>query len=235
MLASQTLSPIDEMASSPLAPADPSSLHGSSALFTGAASGLGASTAAFFAEQGAYVTIADIQDGSAFATSLKAKGFNIQHVHCDVTDYASQVAAFKAALAFSPNGALDFVGAFAGVDTCGPLVDHVASASSGLPPPEPGLGPLEVNVKGTVFTATLAMHYLGSPEGSAASKALVLVGSMAGYVDDTHDTVYTASKFGIRGLFRAIRGDAKEKLGVRVNIVCPWAVRETCQRFNRRL
>ncbi|RDW68738.1 uncharacterized protein DSM5745_08498 [Aspergillus mulundensis] len=223
------------MALNPLVPIDPSNLKGLSILITGGASGLGLSAARYLASSGAIVTIADIQDeaGTAIASNLGAQGCIVQYVHCDITDYESQVAAFRAALNFSPSKALDAVAAFAGVDKTGHLLDHVTSTTTETevstdspPPPIPDLRPIDVNLKGTFYTATLALHYFRLPRPSdSASASLTIVSSLAGYIDDTHSTAYTASKFGSRGLFRAIRAQASSQLNVRVNAICPWAMR----------
>ncbi|KAL4748266.1 hypothetical protein BDW72DRAFT_180890 [Aspergillus terricola var. indicus] len=215
------------MTITPLAPISPSTLQGLSVLITGGASGLGLSAARYLAASGAVVTIADIQDGTAIAAELSSQGQRVQFVHCDTTDWESQVKAFQAALAFSPTKTLDAVAAFAGVDRTGHLVDHVAAAEvslDGPPPPMPSLGPIEVNLKGTFYTATLALHYFRLPSSTRVSRSLTIVSSLAGYVDDTHSTAYTASKFGSRGLFRAIRQQAHSQLDVRVNAICPWAM-----------
>ncbi|KAF3396763.1 5'-hydroxyaverantin dehydrogenase [Talaromyces pinophilus] len=219
------------MVISPLAPTDLSRLRGLSVLISGGASGLGLSSAILFAKSGAFVTIADIQDGSAITAELSGQGCNVQFVHCDVTDWDSQVRAFQAALKFSPTKTLHMVAAFAGIDVTGHLIDHVLPTEvslEGPPPPIPNLVSVEVNLKGTFYTATLALHYLrlGSASDTAeVSKSLTIVSSLAGYIDDTHSTAYTASKFGSRGLFRAIRAQAHEQLNIRVNAICPWAMK----------
>ncbi|KAL2795209.1 hypothetical protein BJX66DRAFT_302415 [Aspergillus keveii] len=223
------------MAITPLSPIDPSNLKGLSILITGGASGLGQHAATFFAKSGAFVTIADIQDGSAIASELSEQGYKVQFVHCDITNWDSQVSAFQAALRFSPTKTLDAVAAFAGVDGTGHLVDHVAATEPTLdtPPPIPSLAPIEVNLKGTFYTATLALHYFRlEPQNLSTNvtpefktKSLTIVSSLAGYVDDTHSTAYTASKFGSRGLFRGIRAQAHSQHNVRVNAICPWAMK----------
>ncbi|OMO68474.1 Short-chain dehydrogenase/reductase SDR [Corchorus olitorius] len=60
-------------------------LEGKVAIITGGASGIGASTARLFHENGAKVVIADIQDnlGQALAEEL---GENASYVHCDVSN-----------------------------------------------------------------------------------------------------------------------------------------------------
>ncbi|KAL3459650.1 hypothetical protein BJX64DRAFT_301113 [Aspergillus heterothallicus] len=222
------------MAITALTPTSPSNLKDLSILITGGASGLGKHAATYFATSGAYVTIADIQDGTALATELSSQGHKVQFVQCDIRTWDSQVAAFQSALRFSPTKTLDAVAAFAGVDGTGHLVDHVAAAevSTDTAPPIPSLAPIEVNLKGTFYTATLALHYFRllpttttSTNEPPKSKSLTVVSSLAGYVDDTHSTAYTASKFGSRGLFRGIRAQAHSQLNVRVNAICPWAMK----------
>jgi len=224
----------NNMVISKLAPTDLSKLRGISILITGGASGLGRSSAVLFANSGAFVTIADVQDGSELAAELSGQGYNVQFVHCDVNDWNSQVRAFQAALNFSPTKTLDMVAAFAGIDVTGHLVDHVLPTEvslDGPPPPIPNLVSIEVNLKGGFYTATLALHYLRLGSGGStgdttkASKSLVIVSSLAGYIDDTHSSAYTASKFGSRGLFRAIRAQAHQQLNIRVNAICPWAMK----------
>ena len=192
-----------------------------SILITGGASGLGASTARLFTEHGAYVTIADMKDGSDLATKLVEAGHKAQFVRCDITDYDSQIAAFESAIAFSGKDELDAVLAFAGVDDTGPLVDYVA-ASTDIPAP-PSIKAIEVNVKGTCYTTTLALHFLRPKPSNAPvnSKSLLIVSSMAAYVDDTHNTSYTTSKSALRGLLRSTRTAAHSQLNIRINALCP--------------
>jgi 5'-hydroxyaverantin dehydrogenase len=222
------------MTISPLASVDPSNIKGLSVLITGGASGLGLHAATFFAKSGALVTIADIQDGSKIVTNLISDGYKAQFIQCDVADWNSQVKAFQAALNFSPTKTLDMVAAFAGVDSTGHLVDYVTSSEvslDGAPPQAPNLVSIEVNLKGTFYTTTLALHYFRlqpqgiSPKEAPTTKSLTIITSLAGYIDDTHCTPYTASKFGSRGLFRAVRSQARQQLNVRVNAIAPWAMK----------
>jgi NADPH:quinone reductase-like Zn-dependent oxidoreductase len=121
----------------PLAPTDPSKLAGLSILITGGASGLGRSSATLFAKSGAFVTIADVQDSSEIAAELSGQGYNVKFVHCDVTDWDSQIRAFQAALQFSHTKTLDMVAAFAGADVTGHLVDHVFPTEVTVDEPPP--------------------------------------------------------------------------------------------------
>jgi len=170
----------------------------------GGASGLGRETAILLANNRSYVTIADIQSREQTVEELKSNGHNAQYVQCDVTSWDSQVKAFQSALAFSQNKTLDIVAIFAGIDSQGHLIDHATSISSSIDGLNPRIREIQVNLIGALYTATLGLHYskLGSQE---TRKSLIIVSCLAGYLDDTHNSIYTTSKFGLRGLFRAIR------------------------------
>ncbi|KIW25290.1 uncharacterized protein PV07_08482 [Cladophialophora immunda] len=224
-----------------LSPIDLAGLKDKSVLVTGGASGLGLETAQLFASKGAYVTIADVQPPLDESTLTKP-GEHVQYVRCDVSDWESQAAAFQQAMSFSPAKDIDVVATFAAVDPMENLIDHVkATTSSGQevtlerPPVAPSLKCLEINLKGTYYSAALALHYFQLkppqplPSSSAPSttptKALVFISSLAGYLDDDHSIAYTTSKFGTRGLFRALRRRIRDEMGVRVNLVAPWAIK----------
>ena len=97
-------------------------------------------------------------------------------------------------------------------------------------PNRPSTADLDVNLRGALYTTTLALQYLRLPDKGdkiatqAHGKSLIFVSSLAGYIDDTHNTVYTASKFGMRGLWRGIRARAAE-IGVRCNLIASWAIK----------
>ena len=215
-----------------LPPVDIQALKGRSVLITGGASGLGRDTAKAFASAGAYVTAADIQNADDLVQEAVPAGQHLQSVHCDVSSWQDQVGAFKQAIQFSASGTIDVVAIFAGVDNTGHLIDQVNSVevSSDRDPPPPSTISLEVNNKGTFYTTYLALHHFRfQPQGTQPSashdKSLIIVSSLAGYIDDTHNTQYTASKFGARGIFRAVRQRAYAEMGVRVNLIAPWAIK----------
>ncbi len=205
---------------------DAASLRGKSALLTGGSSGIGLATALSWSTAGAHVTIADLNPPPS---SLP----NINYVRCDVTDWTSQIAAFKSALAFSPTGTLDIVATFAGTAAL-PLnqVDHVlklGEPSLEVDPPAPAIINFQVNLIGTYYTSWLALYYFRLPpanpipEGTVVDKSLIFVASIASYMDSPRASTYSASKFGVRGLFRSTRARTKE-IGVRCNLLAPWFV-----------
>ena len=209
-------------------------LKGRSAIITGGASGLGEQTTIKFAENGAYVTIADLQDdlGKQLAQRLSNEGHKVSYVHCDTTDWKSSAAAFRHAANFAPSKTLDIAALFAGIDgDRTSLVDQVAkepipSLDEDLAEPKLHRA-ININLIGVYLSSYLALQYfrLKPADGSSQSfkKSLILISSIMGYVDGTYNTDYGASKFGVRGLFRSIRSTA-HKLDVRVNNIAPGYV-----------
>lgn len=68
------------------------------------------------------------------------------------------------------------------------------------------------------------------PSSDSASKQIIFVGSMASYQGMTGVPSYGGAKFGVRGIFKAMReladdvlGDGRE--GVRVNMIAPSWIR----------
>ncbi|KKP01270.1 hypothetical protein THAR02_06628 [Trichoderma harzianum] len=94
---------------------------------------------------------------------------------------------------------------------------------------------LDANLKGIYYSNYLALHYLQQPElapssqtsGSAnrSTKSLIFLSSLGGYLDDSHDSIYSATKYSIRGLFRRIRLRSYNEMNVRCNLVAPWVIR----------
>ncbi|OAP54699.1 hypothetical protein AYL99_11147 [Fonsecaea erecta] len=233
---------------SPLTPIDLAGLKDKCVVVTGGASGLGLEAAQLFASRGAYVTIADVQpplDGDILLTAKQGHQ-HVQYIPCDVSDWDSQTAVFRSAIAFSPAKTLDVVTTFAAVDPMENLIDQVKAQAKArqeegekkeegpmVPLAPPSLKCLDVNLKGSYYSAALALHYFSQrqqpsshpPSSSPPTKALIFISSLAGYLDDDHSVAYTMSKFGTRGLFRALRRRARAEMGVRVNLVAPWAVK----------
>ncbi|KAI9824040.1 MAG: hypothetical protein M1832_002108 [Thelocarpon impressellum] len=206
--------------------ADAAALKGRSVLVTGGCSGLGADFVRAAAEAGAYVTIADMdaETGPKYEKSLLASGLKAKFVQTDVTDWASQVAVFKTAIAFSPHGAVDVVVTSAGISR------GIFSPANGEPratlesdPPCPDTSVLNVNLTGTYYSTKLAFHYFGLPSSSpiAAKKSIVLISSLAGYVGMPRIAAYTASKFGVRGMFKSLRDEDAPERDIRINLVAP--------------
>jgi 5'-hydroxyaverantin dehydrogenase len=230
-----------------------SSLKAKSALITGGASGIGLATARAWAAAGVYVTIADIQPveaGQKLAAELSSTGGHVNYTWCDVTNWDSQVAAFKSAITFSPYQTLDIVATFAGTAFApGNEVDHILAAgepSLDIDPKAPNTRNIEINLTGVYYTSWLALYYFrlkpktvangadaatnGATNGTnpintsaATDKSLILVASIGAYMDSPKASTYPASKFGVRGLFRSTRARTLD-IGVRCNLLAPWFI-----------
>lgn len=212
-------------------------LRNKSVIITGGASGLGLATATKFAESGAYVTIADIQEeaGQKAASELRKKGYQVTFVRTDVADWTSSVVAFKHAIEFSPRKTLDVAGLFAGIVSAEVnLPKEIASLdpepSLDRDPVQPNLNIIRVNLIGVYNCTRLALHYFrlkpaaDEPGVAPGKKSLILVSSLSGYCDHP-PTEYSTAKFGVRGLFRSIRWSSLEgDSEFRVNVLAPGLV-----------
>ena len=145
-----------------------------------------------------------------------------------MTDWQSQVNAFKSAIKFSTRKSLDFVVAAAGVAGEAFVAEDEEPPSLEKDPPLPRSADLaiDINAKGVYFTSKLAQHYFALPPSAEANarpecrKCLVVISSVAGYCE-LNDAAYTTSKWAVRGLFRSTRSKM-EDLGYRMNLIAPW-------------
>jgi 5'-hydroxyaverantin dehydrogenase len=137
---------------------------------------------------------------------------SVQFVKTDTTSWTAQVAGFKAAVSFSPSGTVDLVLASAGLtgeNASSWLKKAMPSSSSGQDPSAPISPSIDVNLKAVYYTTHLAIYYFKKtlPEEKSVNldKHLSFMSSAAGYIAMNNATDYNASKFGVRGLWKAIR------------------------------
>jgi 3-oxoacyl-[acyl-carrier protein] reductase len=128
-------------------------------------------------------------------------------LECDVSDADSVAAAVDATLA--EFGRLDVVVANAGVGAYGPFLEM---------DPDDVEAMIDVNLKGTLYTARFTLPHLIESKGDFVSLA-----SVAGLRAFPGEAVYNASKFGMLGFTRALDHELRE-LGVRVTNVAPGGI-----------
>lgn len=163
------------------------------------------------AEAGIQVTIADLNAvaGDQYAKALAAEGHDVDFVHMDVTSWASQLSAFKHALQVSLTNNIDIVIACAGIAGANMLQDApftTPTTSEDPQPPSFQLAMINVDLVGAMYTATLAAHYWQqNPPAPGADNVLILIASNIAYYASPGFTGYAASKWGVRGMWKALR------------------------------
>lgn len=196
---------------------------GQTVIITGAAGGIGAETARLFHEKGANVVIADLPGMREAAENLIStlSPDRAIFVPTNILSWADMLALFKKTK--ETFGRIDIVVANAGIMESKHLFQlGVDDNGDPLEPKEHGRV-IDINVKGTLNTLTLAMHYMKTQEplpGSQHRGSIVLIISTSGYFGGSGVMGYVTSKHGVTGMFRACQKEAVSNR-VRVNAVAP--------------
>lgn len=161
-------------------------------------------------EFGAKILFGDVSDSLGRELESELNSPSVIFVHCDTTNYRDQLSMF--ARAEKEFGRVDIVVANAGI-----LILQDAFAPHEDISVEPALKELDVNLKGTMFTARIGLAYLRKAGGGD----LVMVSSTAGFKGSPGMTTYMASKHGVIGVLRGLQVSAAAE-GIHVNAICPW-------------
>lgn len=150
----------------------------------------------------------------------------VKFMQVDTTSWEAQLAAFKTTLAWS-SSRLDIVIPSAGVS--GALSkESFANLSPTDDPPKPSTLALDVNLTGVYYTALLAIHYFNTRVSDDSFKPqLCFVSSLAGYGDLPMSADYSATKWGVRGMWRSLRGarGVNSLGGIQANLIAPTFLR----------
>lgn len=188
-------------------------LSGKRCFITGAASGIGRSTALKLAADGAelYLTDRNAEGLEETVADARALGGVVQaHRALDISDY-DKVAAFAADI-HTRHPAMDVVMNIAGVSAWG-TVDQLTH--------QHWKSMIDINLMGPIHVIETFL-----PPMVAAGRGghLVNVSSAAGLVALPWHAAYSASKYGLRGLSEVLRFDlARHRIGV--SVVVPGAVK----------
>jgi NAD(P)-dependent dehydrogenase (short-subunit alcohol dehydrogenase family) len=184
---------------------------GQVALVTGGSSGMGLATARAFAEAGAAVVIADINETTLGAATdeLTAAGHQVLGVRCDVSDDDSVAAMMKAT-----------------VDAYGRLDMAFNNAGIMVPPngavgetPEAFDRVTAINLRGV----WACMKHELAQMRHQGSGAIVNCSSIAGLRGGPGRPSYTAAKHGVIGLTASAATEYASR-GIRINAVCPGTI-----------
>ncbi|KAH8824381.1 hypothetical protein DL96DRAFT_1531608 [Flagelloscypha sp. PMI_526] len=190
-------------------------------IVTGAAKGIGKEVALKLATYGAKIVVADLDvvGGTEVVKEIEGSSGQATFKECDVSNWDSQVDVFEHAL--KTFGSVDVVVANAGVTELGRFFKTDVD-ENGRPKPMQTTT-LDVNLTGTVYTASLARHYLsqGHYSHDPDLKALVVLGSMASWQAFAPAPLYSASKHAVLGLVRSLT-PGFELLGIRIACIHPW-------------
>lgn len=167
---------------------------GKVAVVTGAASGIGAATAALLEKEGATVVRLDVQEADGVR-------------RCDVSDRAQVAAAVAEVVA--EHGGIDVLANVAGLVRFGRFED-LTQESWQLQ--------LDVNLTGPFNTIQEALPSLIERKG-----CIVNVGSIAGLKGQAYQLGYGASKAALINLTKGVAVEFASR-GVRANCVCPGTV-----------
>jgi 3(or 17)beta-hydroxysteroid dehydrogenase len=182
------------------------------ALITGAASGMGRSTALVFAREGAKVAVADMleAEGRAVVAEIKAGGGEAIFLSLDVAEEPQWEAALAAVL--GEWGRLDVLVNYAGIsgsntnnlyDTA--LWDRI----------------MAVNARGTFLGVKHAVAAMRAPGNQGRGGSIVNISSISGNVGQERiHCAYNASKAAVRLLTKSVAVQ-EGTAGIRVNTVHP--------------
>jgi len=177
------------------------------ALVTGAARGIGLATARAFLEEGARVTLCDIDEAplqAAVADLLRSR-LPVQAVPGDVADRASIASAVAATIAAW--GQLDVLVSNAAITDDTPL----AAIS-----PEHWRRVLAVNLDGVLFCAQAAVPHLRKSHNGS----IINIASIQGLRGQPNAMAYATAKAGVVNLTRCMAVDFGP-LGIRANAIAP--------------
>lgn len=207
-------------------------------LVTGGASGFGEQFVTTFTKSpGCAAIIADLDStkGEELEKNLRNAGHTVKFIQVDVTSWDSVINLFRNALTWlkelGSDRTIDHVICSAGVESGELDIDpvHPDDFLQGRSPTEaPRSRSIQISILGSLHTVTAAMRYgmgLHQSGSDFGDKSITLIASLAGYAGMSLRSDYTASKWGVRGLFRSLLDDrTSDASPVRINLIAPYFV-----------
>jgi NAD(P)-dependent dehydrogenase (short-subunit alcohol dehydrogenase family) len=183
------------------------------AFITGASSGIGAGTARRFAQEGAKIVLADVQEeeGHKLQQEIEAAGGQALYVECDVSQPEAVQSAITAAV--EKFGRLDIVFANAGINGVWTPIEELK--------PEEWDKTIDINLKGTYLTVHYAVPHLKAAGGGS----ILITSSVNGTrtFSNPGASAYSTSKAGQVAFMKMIALELGRD-NIRCNAICPGAI-----------
>jgi 15-hydroxyprostaglandin dehydrogenase (NAD) len=144
-------------------------------------------------------------------------------LHVDITDYDQQAQAFLQTFEWGGNR-LDFFFANAGIGDTDSLYKDMSGIDekTGLPKPL-DLRTMDVNLDAVVQGIHLARHFFAERNTKKAGGKILVTSSVIGVYANHPMPLYSASKYGVVGLVRAL-APVYLKDGITINCICPTLI-----------
>ena len=181
-------------------------------LVTGASSGIGEATAKLAAARGDHLVLLARGEEALARVAAECEAVGAASVLVCPTDVGVDGEVESAvASAMARHGRLDVVVSNAGV---------VAYGSIDALPADVFEAVLSTNLVGSVNVVRHVLPVLREQDAGS----LVLVGSLLGHIAAPQMAAYVVSKWGVRGLFRQLRVDNRDRPGIRLAYIAPGGV-----------
>ncbi|MDY7097774.1 MAG: SDR family oxidoreductase [Pseudomonadota bacterium] len=178
-----------------------------SIFITGGGSGIGQAIAWYFGERGWFVGVTDINEQGMEDTLGQIQGgFKYGH-KLDVRDREAWDVALES-FSTAAGGRVDVVVNNAGIGTGGALADLEVEEIDRC---------LDINLRGVLYGAQAAYPHL---KKTAPGSAIVNIASAAGITGGTGMSVYSATKFGVRGIAESLDAEWAPD-GIKSCSICP--------------
>jgi NAD(P)-dependent dehydrogenase (short-subunit alcohol dehydrogenase family) len=193
-------------------------INKTSAIVTGAASGLGEATAIALAARGVRVVVADLNEARGRAVASQIDGI---YAHCDVTNTEQVIEAIETAKTMAPLwSTINCAGISTAERTTGRDGEYSSAHSI-----EHYRKVIEINLIGTFNVCRLAATAMSAnpPDQDGLRGAIVNTASISAQDGQIGQVAYSSSKGGIVGLTLPLARDLAA-IGVRVNCVMPGLI-----------